>query len=189
MAYARAAALVAALGLAHGVAAAQETAPVPAPAAAPAAVCCTIPARTVLEIEILDAINSKDNRNGESFRFRLAEPLMMDGQVLIPAGTPGTGEIVHAARARMGGKAGELILAARFLDFNGRQIPLRTFRFGRSQGRDNSGTVNTIGMISAATIPAVGMVGYLIAGGEVRIAVGARATAQTSTELVLVPVQ
>ena len=151
--------------------------------------CCTVAARTLLEIEILDTLNSKDNHNGESFNFRLAAPLIVDGRVLIPAGTPGIGEVVHAARARAMGKAGELILAARYLDFNGTRIPLRTLRFGREQGRDNSGTVNTIGMVSAATVPAVSMVAFLISGGEVRVPAGTRATAQTAAEASLAPVE
>jgi hypothetical protein len=197
MTYKRAAALVAALALAGGPAAAQEApgtaaagiAPAPAAAAAQPATCCTIAARTPIEIEILDAINSKDNHNGESFDFRLAMPVMVDGRVLIPAGTPGVGEVVHAARARAMGKAGELILAARYLELNGTRIPLRTLRFGNQQGRDNSSTVTTIAVASSGTVPVVGMVGYFISGGEVRVAVGARATAQISTELNLTPAE
>jgi len=161
----------------------------PAPAAAPVAACCAVPVRTEIEIELLDTINSKDNHNGESFRFRLAAPLTIGGRVVIPAGTPGLGEVVHAARARAMGKAGELILAARYLEFNGARIPLRTLRLGREQGRDNSGTVNTIGLVSAATIPAVSLVAFVIAGGEVRVPAGTRATAQTSTALMLAPVE
>lgn len=155
-----------------------------APAAAP---CCTVPARTPVVIEILDALSSRESSNGQSFRLRLAEPLVLEGHVLIPAGTEGAGEVVHAARARAMGKAGELILAARFLQHGETRIALRTLRFGSNQGRDNSGTVNTIAVASSGTIPVVGMVGYLIAGGEVRVPAGTRATAQTAAELVLAP--
>jgi hypothetical protein len=186
MVYAWAAALALAQ---NGVAAPASPVGDPAPAAAaPAAPCCTIAARTVLEIEIVDTLNSKDNRNGQSFNFRVAAPLSVDGRMLIPAGTPGVGEVVHAARARAMGKAGELILAARYLDLNGTRIPLRTLRFGREQGRDNSATVTTIGVVSAATVPVASMVGFLISGGEVRVPAGTRATAQTATELVLAPI-
>ena len=179
----------AALALAQGAAAGPEAPAPAATSAAPAAACCAVAARTMVELEILDTINSKDNHNGESFAFRLAAPLTVDGRVLIPAGTPGVGEVVHAARARAMGKAGELILAARYLELNGARIPLRTLRFGREQGRDNSGTVNTIGMVSAATVPGLSMVAFLIAGGEVRVPAGTRATAQTATELSLAPVE
>jgi hypothetical protein len=48
------------------------------------------------------------------------------GSVVAPAGTPGVGEVVHAAHASFGGKAGELILAVRYLELNGTRIPLRS---------------------------------------------------------------
>lgn len=158
------------------------------PPPAPEAPCCTVPARTVIEIEITDTVNSKTNSSRDSFAFRLAEPLAVDGRVLVPAGTPGVGEVVHAARARAGGKAGELILAARYLEHNGTRIPLRSLRYGPSQGRDNSGSVMAGAMVAAATIPMASMIGYLIAGGEVNVPAGTRANAQTAAELVLAPV-
>jgi hypothetical protein len=159
----------------------------PAPPSASATGCCTIAPRTPIELEILDTVNSRDNHNGDSFGFRLAAPLSVDGRVVIPAGTRGVGEVVHAARARAMGKAGELILAARYLDLNGTHIPLRTLRFGNQQGRDNTGTVNTINMAAAASVPALAVVAFVISGGEVRVPAGTRATAQTATELTLAP--
>jgi len=192
------AAPVAALFLAAVSAQAQEAPgapPAPAeaaaaePAEAPALACCTVPARTPIEIEILDTINSKANHNGDHFAFRLAAPLTIDGHVVIPAGATGVGEVVHAERARFGGRAGELILAARYLDHGGRQIPLRTLRFGPQQGRDSTGTVNALGMAAAATVPALAMLGYLVAGGEVNVPAGTRASAQTSAELTLAPTE
>jgi hypothetical protein len=159
-----------------------------APAEAPAA-CCTVPARTPIEIEILDTLNSKANHNGDRFAFRLAAPLTIDGQIVIPAGTTGVGEVVHAERARFGGRAGELILAARYLDHGGRQIPLRTLRFGPQQGRDSSGTITSLNVAAAATVPALAMLGYLIAGGEVNVPAGTHASAQIAAELSLAPAQ
>jgi len=141
----------------------------------------------VVEIEILDAVNSRDSHSRDSFALRLAEPLVVEGRTLAPAGTPGVGEVVHAARARAGGKAGELILAARYLDLNGTRIPLRSLRYGPSQGRDNSGAVNTGAMVAAAVLPIASLAGYLIAGGEVRIPGGTRAHAQTAADVVLTP--
>jgi len=85
-------------------------------------------ANTELVFEMLDTVSSKTHVRGDAFRLRLALPLVVDGQVLIPAGTPAHGEVVHAASTRWGGEAGELILAARYIDFAGRQIPLRLFQ-------------------------------------------------------------
>jgi hypothetical protein len=166
------------------VAGTQGATPAAEPAAAPAATgeCCSIPAMTLVEIELADTVNSKANAIGDHFAFRLARPLEIDGRVVVPAGTPGVGEVVHAARARAGGKAGELILAARYLDLNGQHIPLRSFRYGPSQGKDNSGAVNVGAMVAAATIPGVAMLGYLVAGGEVNVPAGTRANAKVAVE-------
>jgi hypothetical protein len=161
--------------------------PVSGEAAAAPASCCTVPARTVVEIEILDALNSRDSHSRDSFALRLAEPLVVEGRTVAPAGTPGVGEVVHAARARAGGKAGELILTARYLDLNGTRVPLRSLRYGPSQGRDNSGAVNTGAMVAAAVLPVAALAGHLIAGGEVRISSGTRAHAQTAADVVLAP--
>lgn len=153
------------------------------------AACCVVPARTVVEIEIVDHVNSRTNQSREMFAIRLAAPLVVDGRVVAPAGTPGLGEIVHAARARAGGKAGELILAARYLEVEGVRLPLRSFRYGPSQGLDNSGAVNAGGMVAAALLPAAAVLGFLISGGEVDIPAGTRAHAMIASEAVLAPAE
>ncbi|MGQ0660145.1 MAG: hypothetical protein ACT4N3_04680 [Sphingosinicella sp.] len=168
---------------------AQVAASSPAEATDAAVRCCTIPARTPLDIEITQTVNSRANQTGEPFSFRLAVPLVAEGRVVIPAGTAGVGEVVHAARARAMGKAGELILAARYLQLGESRIPLRTLRVGAAQGRDNSGAVNALNIASAATIPGLSLVAFMIAGGEVNVPAGTRASAQTANELVLAPIE
>jgi hypothetical protein len=148
---------------------------------------CTMPARTVIEIEIADAVNSKRNHPGDRFAIRLAEPLTIDGRVVAPAGTPGVGEVVHAARAGAAGKAGELILAARYIDIAGTRLPLRSFRYGRSQGKDNSSAVGIGNMVAAAVLPGAAMLGFLVSGGNVDIPPGTRANAQTAQDLTIAP--
>lgn len=170
---------------------ADEAAPVgiaTASEAPPSVECCTVPARTLVEIEIVDAVNSRANETGQMFAIRLAAPLVVDGRAVAPAGTVGMGEIVHAARARAGGKAGELILAARYLEIGGTRIPLRTLRYGRAQGVDNSGAVNAGNLAVAAVFPVASVVGFLIAGGEVDIPAGTIANAQTAAEITLAPI-
>jgi len=180
--------LAAAATLGASMAAAQQGES-PAPAVPAPAPCCTVPARTPVAIEITDTVNSKANRSRDAFAFRLAEPLAVDGRVVAPAGTPGVGEVVHAARARAMGKAGELILAARYLQLGETRIPLRSLRVGQRQGRDSSGTLSTINVVAAGTVPALSLVAFVIAGGEVNIPAGTRADAQTAAEIVLAPVE
>ena len=109
---------------------------VPSDAAAPLQVlapfpCCTIKALTPVRLAITSPLASNTVSTGQTFSFALSEPILLDGGRSIPAGTPGQGEIVHAAHSGMAGKAGELVRAARYLDYPGVRISLRSMRFGK----------------------------------------------------------
>jgi len=145
---------------------------------APAHSCCTIPQGTTIAIEIREAIDSKSALAGHRFPIALKEPVTIDGSIVIPAGTIGGGEIVHVAKARAMGKAGELILAARYLELNGQQIPLRTFRFG-GVGKDNRNVT------FAATV-FVGLPGLAISGGNIRVEAGTVASAKIAADVEIV---
>ena len=134
--------------------------PAAEPAAAPRVVA---PAGTELVFEMGASLSSKTSQRGDRFPLRLAGPLRIDGQLLVPAGTPAMGEVVHADRARASGQAGELILAARYLEWDGRQLPLKAFRAG--VGKDRTST-------SAGVILALGVAGYLVRGGELELTEG-----------------
>lgn len=112
-------------------------------------------------LETLQPLSSATLKRGDKFGLRLAQALSIDGALVLPAGTTGVGEVVHAERSRSGGKPGELLLAARYLEVDGRQIPLRSFRVGAA-GVDKSGQV--IGLAIA-----VGVFAMFIRGGEIQI--------------------
>lgn len=155
-----------------------------AEAAAPsdAAVIRTIPRLTPIVVELLATLSSETSANGDRFPLRLAQPIVIDGVTVVPAGTLGEGEVVHAKPKGGMGAAGELILTARFLQLEGQQIPLRSMRVGG--GADSRiDTVNSLGMASAATLPLVALVGFFIEGGALSVAEGARATARTAQDM------
>ncbi len=144
------------------------------------ATCCTVADGTFVQIEIAETINSRTAQRGQPFRLRLAEPLQHDGVILLPAGTEGTGEIIHADRARVGGKAGELLLAARSLQGpDGSAIPLRGLKLG-AVGKDHSSG-------SLATSIAFGVIGMAVHGGEVEVATGTPAQAKLTGPITLPP--
>lgn len=151
--------------------------------AAPASACCTIPANTHIAIEIVNPISSKTAQIGETFAIRLFTPIMIDGRVLVPSGTPGGGQVVHAAKAKGGGKAGELILAARYLDYNGVRIPLRALQLSGS-GKDKTGTAIAVSALAGAT---GGLVGFIMTGGNKNLEAGAIGDAKISSEIVIAP--
>lgn len=159
--------------------ASESSAPASAPASSPAPACRCVPAGTVVAIEITESLVSDERKAGDSFAFRLARPILFEGSELVPAGTLGVGEVIHAAPARASGKAGELILAARYLDWGGRRIPLRGTRLGGA-GNDRSGVV------AGATI-AIGVFALFIHGGQMQIPAGTPAHAKLAQALTADP--
>lgn len=143
----------------------------PADAASPApaevtgvAACCQLPDGTVIELETLEPISSANAKRGDHFRLRTTAAIKVDEVLVLPAGTEGVGEVIHADKARSGGKAGELLLAARSLQLDGRSVPLRGMQLGRS-GKDKTQASLAVGV-------ALGPLGLLVQGGEVVIPAG-----------------
>lgn len=122
-------------------------------------------------------IGSKISQSGEVFPIRLAQPVMVDGVEVLPAGIVGQGQVVHAKKGGMAGSAGELVLAARYLDLGGRRIALRSFKFIEegdeilSRGKDNVG-------LASATNAVIGPLGFFIGGGNTIVVPGTIATAK-----------
>jgi hypothetical protein len=141
--------------------------------------CCKIPALTPVALEILSTVNSQANKIGEKFAIRLTEPIVVDGVTVVPAGTAGSGDVVHAAKSRFGGKPGELIIAVRYLEYLGQRIPLRSLRFGGATGKDNGGAAQAAGIAAGAV---GGLVAMFITGGEVNVPAGTLGQAKVATE-------
>lgn len=137
------------------------------PAAAPAAVSAgpVVPKNTLVAISLTQEVGSATAKRGDKFTIKLDQPIKFGDQIVVPAGVTGVGEVVHAAPKGNGGRPGEILVAARYLEFEGRQIPLKGFQLSAG-GRDtSSGSLWAMGMVkgSETTIP-VG------AGGPAKLA-------------------
>lgn len=151
-----------------------------ADAASASAVCAhAIPALTPVRIEILADLGSATSHSLDSFPLRLAEPIVVDGVEVVPAGSTGQGEVVHAKKAGGSGTPGELVLAARWLDVCGQRLRLRSMNFAAS-GTGAIGAVNAVNAISAASLLPVGLIGFAISGRNVTYATGTLAWAKTA---------
>ncbi len=154
--------------------------PAPAPAPTAAAVCCKAPQGTVVVVETIAMVSSRFLRTGDKFDLRLAEPLVVDGHLLAPAGATGEGEVIDSDRPGVGGKAAKLVLAARYFQYANIRVPLRGFHVALA-GRDQVGT-------SLAVSVVVGLPGFFVQGGNVDVPAGTRATAKIAEDVVLPPV-
>ena len=152
-------------------------APQPLAVAEPAPPCCVLRAMTPVFLSIDEPLESDKTAIGQYFKLSLRQPLEIGGGITIPAGTNGTGQVIHAAKSRAMGKAGELVLAARHLDFDGRRISLRSLRYGSGQGKDNAQTAAIVGIAVSALITP------FITGGEVRIPAGTDVWAKVAVDV------
>jgi len=145
--------------------------------------CCLVPAGTVVQVELRDPVSTKVKKPGDSFALRLSAPLIVNGRILLRAGTPGVGQVVESARPGIGGKPAELVLAARYLTRRRVRVPLEGLQLAAA-GHDNSRAAQILGLSGFAFAP-LGFAGLAVKGGDVVFAQGTSATAKLANDIVL----
>jgi hypothetical protein len=132
-------------------------------------------ANSHIELEIVDGVSSRTAARGMEFRMRVTAPVVVDGAMLVPAGTLAVGQVVHAQRKGMGGKPGELIVAARRLDLPGGPLKLRASLGASGAGRQGAAVATTI---------AFGVLGLLVTGKDTELPAGTAVSARTAEEYI-----
>jgi hypothetical protein len=159
-----------------GAAAASSTTTAPV-TAAPAPARHFVPAGTIIEIALVDAVSTKTAKQGDKFAIELVSPISLDGAVLVPAGTRGVGQVVDSQPPGSFGKPAKLSIAARYLELNGAQIPLKATKLA-VRGQDN-----TAGVYAASWVPYAGILAGAIPGGGTELAAGTHAFAKLASDL------
>lgn len=132
---------------------------------------------TPVVLELAEPVGSKKSQVGDHFSLRLRDPIIVDGKIVAPAGIIGVGEVIHVAKAGFGGKPGEILIAARYLEWGSIRFPLRSMRIGVS-GDDRTGQAVAAGMV---LLP----LAFVIPGGEIEIPAGTSATARLAADVPL----
>jgi hypothetical protein len=151
-----AAVLVSAPGLA------QTTAPISAPVSSGA----VLRTGTPLPLKMAEALTTKDKATkvGQRVRLEVAENVLVDGRIVIPAGSPAMGEVTDVKNKGMWGKSGKINARVLYVTVNGRQI--------RASGQfDDKGKSGTAGVVGAAVLLPVA--GFFVTGTSAEIALGA----------------
>ena len=140
----------------------------------------TVPALTRVEVKLEEQISSKANHTGDRFRLTIANDVYVGEFLAIPAGSVGEGEVVHAAPAGLGGKPGELILAARFVNVGESRMPLRSLRLNATgKGHFDEALVMTM------LVPKVS--GFFVPGGNIVVPSETLAEAAIAEDVQLPP--
>lgn len=134
-----------------------------------------VTAGTSVTIRVTEPVTSRTAKRGDYFSFELVNDLRSGATIAIPAGTKGVGQVVHAAPKGFGGRAGELIVAARYLDTPTGRVTLRKTKFSVA-GSDNVAAALTTSMV----VPIAGM---FITGTSVDLPVGSILVAEIALDL------
>ncbi len=66
----------------------------------------SVPPGTGVEIELLQDVSSETLKAGQTIPFKLVRPVELNGEILLPAGTPATGVVETVQTSRKWGKSG-----------------------------------------------------------------------------------
>jgi len=153
-----------------------QTAPQPtaflAPAAVPMAGAPTAGSNAMLRVgtelplRLLEELTTQGKRLrvGNRFRMETSEALTVQGNVVIPAGSPAVGEITDVRNKGMWGKSGRLTARLLYVTVGGRQIRL-------SGGFDDKGVAGGIGAVAVSAI-VFAPAGFFMTGTSARVPSG-----------------
>lgn len=134
-----------------GTAAARESEPpAPVPVAATGAPAVLLPANTEVVVRLNEALSSSTARVGHRFALSVARDVLVGNSVVIPRGTPGTGEVTWRTGRGAFGKSGKMEIAVTALSLNGRTVPVA----GKTRLEGRGGTGATIGAVFVGGIVA-----------------------------------
>jgi len=158
----------------------------------PAAAGITIPAGTQVVVRMIDPVDSQVDRTGQSFRASVDEPVVVNGQTVIPRGVDATVKLVASTQSgKFAGKT-SLTLALQQVMVNGHMVDTYTESVTRASSSRGKRTGETVG--GGAALGAI--IGALAGGGKGAAigaasggAIGAGAEAVTSGQKVKVPAE
>lgn len=140
-----------------------------APAMTAATTSGTLRAGTSVPLKMAEGLTTKGKklRVGQRFQMETAEAVTIDGNVVIPAGSPATGELTEVRNKGMWGKSGRINGRVLYVRANGRQIRMTGLI-------DDKGTTGTAGVVGAAVL--IPVAGFFMTGTSAEVPLGAPVT-------------
>jgi type IV secretory pathway VirB10-like protein len=153
----------------------------------------SIPAGTVMEVELLKGLSSQTSEPGDIFRARVASDVSTDGAVGIPAGSEVVGVVTEAVPLRKVG--GQAKLTLKFTDLvlpSGKTVPIQASlaQQGRSETRKDAATIGGAaagGAILGRVLNKKDRGKGAVIGAIIGAAAGAAIASRTPGEEVVIP--
>lgn len=103
-------------------------------------------AGSTVSVRLLEELTTERKlaRVGQRFRMEIAEPVKLNGKIVIPAGSPAQGEITSVRNKGMWGKSGHITARVLYATVGGRQIRLS----GTFDDKGVTGTAGVVGSIA-----------------------------------------
>jgi hypothetical protein len=139
-------------------------------------------AGTEIPLQVEQGLDSNDKtiREGQQFHLQVASDVMLGNLVVIPAGSPATGEIVDLRHKGMWGKSGHI--SARLINV---RVGDRLIRL--SGTFDEHGTTGTAGVVGAVVL--LPIAGFFMTGTSAKIPAGSGVKGFLDEDLTIAPPQ
>jgi len=122
----------------------------------------TIPSGTVLKVRMIDGVDSETSQLGQTFQASLDDPVIIDGQTVVPRGADIVAKLVEDKQSgKISGRT-ELTLDLVSMRVNGKMVDLTTQEVTTSSGSRGAKSAKVIG--GAAAVGAV--MGGIFGGGK-----------------------
>jgi hypothetical protein len=153
----------------------------PPPPPPPAPANFELPAGTNLTIRMIEAVDSQTNRVGQTFRASLDQPVMLEGNAVIPRGADVTVKLVDQKESgKLTGRA-DLTLSLQAISVNGRMVDINT----QSVKQESSSRGERTAKVAGGTAAVGAIIGAIAGGGKgAAIGAGAGAAAGAGAEVV-----
>ncbi len=156
--------------------AAAQPAPAPQPAPIPEDAANTVPSGTQVTIRMIDDVDSKVAKVGQTFRASVDDPVTVGGQVMIPKGADVVTKLVEVKQTGTLSGGGQLTLEMTSITVDGKPLVVNTASVTQAGQSRTGDSAKVIGGTAA-----LGAIIGAIAGGGKGAAIGAASGAGAGT--------